>query len=498
MTTTPRRTDSSREEMKTPARESKWVILVYQAADNNLSEECVYALTEMKKIVNKDSNGKKTKDREIEVIVQLDPAGRGNPTRRFRINKPGGDDTLENDVFWEETEIDTGSPRALREFLIASIKAFPAEHYMVVLTGHGAGIFEGFFLQDETTPLSTLPSSFPIKRLNDVFGHKDLKKILKSKNRKIDILGFDACMMSMLEVCFQIRESEILDLVVGSEGFTLNSGWPYREILTRLTADPRISPLRFAHTIADEYVRFYQEYFLGGLSVDISVMKLSDVDELKSEVDALAGALIKTFGKAPRAEEVETPGSKVIDDGGYDDTGGHPFQDALILAHWAAQSYNGERCVDLFDFCDLLRKRLCKLNRKECYEEDCDAVRRRDSVAACCQRVMCAIEKTRSPLVLKSCYAGAAFQYSHGVSIYFPWAEFDLDPSYQFLDFGHSEWAKFLGEYLRATKRKARPSASNELRATPPGNKGTDGKIFSMRNPPNAFKKRDCLTNVKA
>ena len=76
---------------------------------------------------------------------------------------------------------------------------------------------------------------------------------------------------------------------------------------------------------------------------------------------------------------------------------GRPFQDALLLAHWAAQSYNGEQCVDLYDFCNLLQKRV---------RED----RREESVWSCCKRIMEFLTEGDDRIIKRSCYAGEAFQ----------------------------------------------------------------------------------------
>src|SRR3712207_3090945 len=60
----------------------KWTVMVYLAGDNNLTDECVYALTEMKKVDTGD---------RIKVIAQFDPRGRRVPTHRYVINNGSAD-----------------------------------------------------------------------------------------------------------------------------------------------------------------------------------------------------------------------------------------------------------------------------------------------------------------------------------------------------------------------------------------------------------------------
>ena len=465
----------------------KWTILIYQAGDNNLAEECVYALKEIKFVGTQSSaNAAKKVPAQISVIAQFDPSGRGNPTRRFKISGPGRHGSIEDNVTERLPETDTGAPEALLDFLCKSIKENRSDYYMVILSGHGAGFSEGFFLEDDERPLSSIPSSFPIPALKDVFNSPRLKRELGGK--KINILGFDSCLMSTVEVTYQLRTVRTLDLVIASEGFALNSGWIFPEMLDKLKNEPDIMPAALADFIVKDYVRFYYDYHLGGMSVDQSIIKLSRIGDLRRAIDRLARALIREFNR-------ESPGKNKE----YSERG-KPFQDAVLLAHWAAQSYGGESCVDLYDFCNLLQQRWRQ------YEDEKDA----DSVAACCERVKRVIAKGDERLIQNSCFSGAAAQYSHGVSLYFPWSEADYAPSYAELDFSKdSIWPRFLATYLKATQRPPRdkeikpskpsqPAADIEVRETPPYNRGPANKTHSMRNPPSTFPLSDCLRQEDA
>ncbi len=416
------------------AARREWTVLIYLAGDNNLSEECVYILKEIKRVAPPapPKGGRSPETSSVHVVAQFDPLGRGNPSRRFHIEYSDGE--LEDDELYysRKLETDTGSPSALLEFLLETIEWYPARQYMLVLSGHGAGVLQNFFLQDEERPLSSIPSTFPVPALRRVFRSARLKHALG--DYKIDILGFDACMMSMTEVCYQLRDIDVLNLVVGSEGFSLNSGWPMDRILGYLQSLPPAPPATktsvttVAKKIVDIFTNFYHDYYLGGLSVDQSVIDLSKIGKLRDEIDRLALAMLKAMHtESPKPDR-------------YDEKG-RPFQDALLLAHWAAQSYNGEQCVDLYDFCNLLQKRV---------RED----RREESVWSCCKRIMEFLTEGDDRIIKRSCYAGAAFQHSHGISIYFPWGDYDVTPGYNELDFyDHSKWDEFLKRYLKVTKR---------------------------------------------
>ena len=100
------------------------------------------------------------------------------------------------------------------------------------------------------------------------------------------------------------------------------------------------------------------------------------------------------------------------------------FKDALILAHWESQSYNGELFVDLRDFCERLAAR---------YPEA-----KGESV-----QVTAAIRE----LVRKSCFTGVENQFSNGASIYFPWA--DVAPLYEQLAFARESGLESLPAGVR-------------------------------------------------
>ena len=464
-----------------------WLVMVYLAGDNNLTEESVFSLAEMKQVPTDD---------RIAVIAQFDPRGSRIPTRRYLIKgerQNGGsaaaqpltaaDGTLGTDAValakpaitfreprkvkgqarrqkqddekkdseQDVVETDTGDPATLFDFISWSQQRYSAERHMVILAGHGAGTEEDFLLKDEN-PTS---SSLSIPSLSDVF-----KAVQDKLHIKVDILGMDVCLMSMVEVCYEL--DGVVDYLVASESFSPAAGWPYRQILQRLQDDKDADTEALAKVMVGEYINFYDDYVLGGLSVDQSVLKVSASSEV-------VGA-VKNLTKAIKDRLLEPS-----------------FRDAIILAHWESQSYNGELFVDLKDFCELLAARDGK-------------------AAKACRTVTAAIDN----MVQASCFTGIENQFSKGVSIYFPWS--DVVPSYAELAFAKDAgWIDFLNEYVLQTRRKPRgfkqggkneellafgsdrpprvasaPSGSERFRKSEDRKSEDRGKnpIHSMRNPP--------------
>ena len=175
---------------------------------------------------------------------------------------------------------------------------------------------------------------------------------------------------------------------------------------------------------------------------------------------------VASFSRTVREQLNHEDGTKVAD-----------IRNALILAHWEAQPYLGQKYVDLYDFCNLL-KGLCSRHDLNSY---CWM-----RIRAACQNVLNTIRGPQNEddakyadekfqyqddeepvnfqtdpkgFVWKSCYSGPIVQYSYGVAIYFPWSEehAKLDEYGEIFFCQDSEWIHFLFDYLRVTKREPRP-----------------------------------------
>lgn len=427
-----------------------WTLLIYMGGDNNLTEECVYALTEIKGAID-DSITK------LNVLAQFDPSGVLAETKRYKL-RGAPKFSLEDDARltgWKATETDTGEPQNLTDFIRWGMSNYKADHYMLVLVGHGTGTEDDFLMGDQN-PASALG----IVELRDVLDE------FKDEEHTIDILGFDTCLMNMAEVCFELQRTNITYLV-GSEGFAPNTGWPYAPIIRELTKkiknEPeQASPEWLARHVVKEYMNFYVPYINGGVSVDQAVLEVKKINAVKEKMFTLVGDLL---------DEVKNGQFEY----------GNPKRDALVLSHWETQSYNGEAYVDIVDFLQLLRKRYDKIDPKSVVIESCNGV-------------LEAIDD----LVIQNCVSGAAFQYSNGLSIYFPWAI--LSSKYKNLAFPkETRWLDFLEKYHNVTRRQGRGEVDGRKaqgvspvgtipvqrpgRASVPANKGRDGRVDSMRNP---------------
>ncbi len=425
----------------------EWTIMVYMSSDNTLSSECVWALTEMQNSNLSD---------QIALVAQFDPPGKGIGTKRYDFTGVGANTTVmtkaeagleefeigdltdeqkQRTVFISPTkriirrpiEENFADSAVLEDFVGKAIKRYPAKHYLVILSGFGNGPTGGL-LTDEN-PRGSMSISTLKKALENI-KNGFTEHLTAEPQGEIDILGLDSCLMSMAEVAYEL--SGTVRYLVASEGTIPGTGWPYRQILENFNPT---EPEEVAGGISDNFLRFYSDYIISGVSVDQSVCNLAYAKSLESATYKLVKALADELPNGEWALKEQ-------------------FIDRLTLAHWKAQSYRFEQHVDFWDFCACLKASLT------------DAAEEKELKNAC-EKVMAAV----ATVVLKTDYVGAAFQHSHGLSVYFPWSlsEIEAIREYKKLLFPlRTKWGEFLMAYVKDTQRKLRgPKYDRQLSIFP-------------------------------
>jgi hypothetical protein len=353
---------------------------------------------------------------------------------------------------------------------------------MVVLSGHGNGAV-GDFLRD-------LSSKSSINTIS-------LCKILGKSEKFNHILGLDSCLMSMAEVCYQASLTDKVGILVGSEGFLINTGWPYERILEGIVSlNEQRTPEEVARKIVEEHIRFYSDYAMAGISADCSAVRLRNF-----EWDGRAGNFV-VGGNLFREEFVEKFSilkNHLHAKSELANADGEAFRNAVLRAHLEAQCYNDDQYVDVWDFCHQL-----DIDYRKAFNLGDDA---EDEMT----RAITDVKDAVTAVVIRSCYSGSAFQYSHGLSVYFPWAIVDYEEAYDDLAFSDATgWNLFLKDFLTATQREPRPGANDTeqtcnpvdpgvliIKQYPPWTKGSVcSKAGSIKNHPHTFyASRDCANN---
>src|SRR4030042_1528356 len=142
-------------------------------------------------------------------------------------------------------EANMGDQATLTNFLEWGMMSFPADNYMVVLWGHGGG-WDGAVCWDETDGYDALT----LDELQTALNMSE-----QDTGDWIDAVGFDACLMGMAEVAYEIRDCT--DVLVFSEETVPWDGWPYDTIMADLVSNPLMSPLALGACVVQRYSEYY-------------------------------------------------------------------------------------------------------------------------------------------------------------------------------------------------------------------------------------------------
>ncbi len=294
---------------------SKRVIMIYMAADNDLRP---FAARNIQQMANIGSN------QNITIVVHLDIRISGNKkiTRRYLIEK---DQVLHIDPYNPLTQqMDSGNPTTLISFCEWAIKSYAANEYDLILWNHGTGILEpphgkiinpmDLFVFNPSTHLFDLDRSVGFM---DIIDHADqqyrgvcwddstgnylsnrkmeiaLQTICQNYlgGKKFGIIGFDACLMSMIEVSSFIKK--YAHVMVSSEEVELGMGWKYDEVLFPFLNN-KLDTFSFARHIVAAYDKTYQtitnDYTLSAINLD-------SIDLLEQNIDQVSRLLIDALDK---------------------------------------------------------------------------------------------------------------------------------------------------------------------------------------------------------
>lgn len=392
-----------------------WTVLVWIAGDNNLDEYGLKDIVEMKEVGSSD---------QLDILVQLDRAGDVG-TRRYHLK---ADTSLDDDLVEDLGETNTGDPAVATAFFVWGMKQCPSEKVLAVLWNHGSGIDEADIYRGAgSRGIAHRMAAGPLRRAlfsttvdaarssraiafdddaRDFLDNKELRGVLedvtKAAGRSIDVLGFDACLMNMLEIAFELRT--FVGHMVGSEQTEPGNGWPYDRVLRFLADRPDASPGELAKATVERYLASYRG---GGEDVTLSALDLAHVETASGAVDRLAKQLIVA----------------VASDAGYV---------AVSKAMKNVQRFELTDFADLGDFCRLLQTSGAG-----------------NDVRAAAQAVLDGLAGS-SGLVSGSAHEGAGVDRATGVAVYLP-LKGDVSVLYDRLEFAsHTHWNQFLQTYREA------------------------------------------------
>ncbi|TET06799.1 hypothetical protein E3J79_00970 [Candidatus Dependentiae bacterium] len=296
-----------------------WTLIFYLAADNDLGP---FAVRNIKQMANVGSTA------NMNIIIHLDikTLGKKKVTRRFYVEKEKLIQVNINDPITQK--MDSGDPQTLISCFKWGITNFPANKFALFLWDHGTGpldpvtgrIFNAneLFTYNATTNKLDLDRSIgfleyisiieSLSKLeqrgicwDDSTGNYltnqkldfALRTICKEclRGGKIDLLGFDACLMNSIEIAATIKK--YTHIMVGSQEVVLGSGWNYQKVLVPFLHHS-LDPVAFAKHIVQAYDETYNVITNDYTQAAIS---LNHVELLEKNINSVATLLIESLKK---------------------------------------------------------------------------------------------------------------------------------------------------------------------------------------------------------
>jgi hypothetical protein len=224
----------------------------------------------------------------LNVVVQLDrwesispkddeTDGNWTTAKRFLIEPDDDPLSIGSNEVMDIGEINSGDPDELADFALWTKENYPADKYALILWNHGSGI-DGICWEQslEEEDVITIPE----------LGNS-LDTITDGGSEPLDIIGFDACLMSTIEVAYEIESFG--NFLIGSEITEPTFGWDY-SILGDLIADPFLNEVEIGERIIESYIG-QTDVFTAKRSMSLGIYDLNEVDEVINDLDSLSNTI---------------------------------------------------------------------------------------------------------------------------------------------------------------------------------------------------------------
>ncbi|MEZ4560491.1 MAG: clostripain-related cysteine peptidase [Caldilineaceae bacterium] len=297
----PRWTDATVAGAAATASDDTVLLIVYFAADNDLSVYVDPLLERLRRGTLANPNAV--------VMALVDRAGDDN-TEVWRIAEGAAElDT----VFLAQlgqTELDTAQPANLSAFLSYARAATPATRTLVSLLGHGVGLAPELAWIPSVTPEEPNPEPQPgipplprgkFATPTDVtsgtfMGTPALGKALLAATDAgadpFDLLFFDQCFAGNLDILYEVRRAA--DVFIASPNYAWFSA-PYQRYLAEF------APTRSAQEMANAVINVYQRSLNDAHPNAIFWLTRADIEAVAAALDDLALALVDAVDAGARA-----------------------------------------------------------------------------------------------------------------------------------------------------------------------------------------------------
>lgn len=252
--------------------DGRWTVMVYLLGDTDLES---FALDDLAEMAGVGSSELVDLYALVDRHPGYDPAPLGalgdfDSTKLVRI-EPGGYTELAD---WGERNL--GDPATLAEFVGTSLTRSPASNTALIIWDHGAG-WPGIGPDD---------SHFDLLELGEIRqGVAD--GLAAAGVDRLDLLGFDACLMATAEVATALRP--VAELLLASSELEPGHGWDYAAL--EVLSTPGLDAAALGTRIADDYVA-HAESFGTEWDITLSLVDLDAFAELEAALEQVSAEAV--------------------------------------------------------------------------------------------------------------------------------------------------------------------------------------------------------------
>ena len=195
---------------------AEWTFMTY-ISDSDLEYFAIEDMIEMERVGSTD---------KVNIVVQIDrwdgydkpdwnddSNGDWETAKRYLITKENkGDHVIGSTAIEDIGEINTGDPDELVECVQWAQTNYPAEHYALNIWNHGSGATGVAYEQSCPDYCWEYGNEADKLELSEI--DTALNEITNNGENKLDIVGFDACLMATIEVVEAVAPYS--DIMIGS------------------------------------------------------------------------------------------------------------------------------------------------------------------------------------------------------------------------------------------------------------------------------------------
>jgi hypothetical protein len=221
-----------------------WLVLFYFNADDPILEEDIYFdLNEVEMVGSSD---------RVHMVAQIDRYkgafdgdGDWTSTRRYYLTKDNDLNVINSDMVEDLGELDMGDSNTLVDFATWAIQNYPADRVVLIMSDHGSGWPGGW---SDTNPSNTNGNWITLPQLEYA-----LNEVIETTGiHQFELVGMDACLMSMLEVYNSL--APFSHYAVASQENEPALGWAYEYFLKKLVENPAMSGADLSQAIVEGYI----------------------------------------------------------------------------------------------------------------------------------------------------------------------------------------------------------------------------------------------------